>query len=210
MILNGVKSISYAANQQATRIATDRGADEAVLVRPDGVVLEAPTSSVFWVSPEGGLRTPSLEVGILESITRALLARELHVEEGAWPIDDLLAADEAFLASTTREVQAISAIDAHPLAAVPGERTVAASDAFARVLAAELGTPSSRTLQRPRGQPPPPRPTAACRAGSTRRRARPAAGARGRDRLPVGVVDEVADREHAGQVRPRGRLGDLT
>ena len=35
-----------------------RGADEAVLVRPDGIVLEAPTSTVFWVTSDGALRTP--------------------------------------------------------------------------------------------------------------------------------------------------------
>ena len=56
VILTGVKSLSYGANMQATRIAQARGADEAVLVRPDGIVLEAPTSSIFWVSPEGGLQ----------------------------------------------------------------------------------------------------------------------------------------------------------
>ena len=52
MILNGVKSLSYAANMQATRLAKGRGADEAVLVRPDGTVLEPPTSAIFWVSAE--------------------------------------------------------------------------------------------------------------------------------------------------------------
>ena len=82
VILTGVKSLSYGANMQATRIAQARGADEALLVRPDGIVLEAPTSSIFWVSPEGGLRTPSIGSGILESITRAQIVQALHVEEG--------------------------------------------------------------------------------------------------------------------------------
>src|SRR5687768_2559344 len=83
-ILAGVKSISYAGNMQATRIATARGADEAVYVRPDGIVLEAPTSSIFWSGPDGGLRTPALENGILDSITRAVVCSELEVEEGSF------------------------------------------------------------------------------------------------------------------------------
>ena len=137
-ILTGVKSISYAANMQATRLATARGADEAILVRPDGIVLEAPTSSVFWVSAEGELRTPSISSGILESITRARVARELHVEEGEWDVDDLGGADEAFLASTTREVQAISALDGRDMPRAPGPRTEEAIAAFARVIEGEL------------------------------------------------------------------------
>ncbi len=138
VILTGVKSISYAANMQATRVANRRGADEALLVRPDGVVLEAPTSAIFWVSAGGRLRTPSIETGILESITRDRLVRELHVEVGEWGIDDLRGSHEAFLASTTREVQAISAIDGRALPEAPGPRTQQAREAFARVLAAEL------------------------------------------------------------------------
>jgi branched-chain amino acid aminotransferase len=137
-ILTGVKSTSYAANMQATRIAQRRGADEAVLVRPDGIVLEAPTSTVFWASPEAGLRTPSLRSGILESITRARIARSLHVEEGEFEIGDLLGAREAFLASTTREVQPVSAIDDRPLEA-PGPRTLEAGAAFNRALEQALG-----------------------------------------------------------------------
>jgi branched-chain amino acid aminotransferase len=137
-ILTGVKSISYAANMQATRIAASRGADEAILVRPDGIVLEAPTSSLFWCSAEGDLRTPSISTGILESITRARVASELHVEEGEWEVDDLLGAGEAFLASTTREVQAISAIDGRDLPHSPGPRTEEAIAAFGRVIEGEL------------------------------------------------------------------------
>ena len=138
-ILTGVKSISYAANMQSTRIAAARGADEAILVRPDGIVLEAPTSSVFWVSAEGDLRTPSIASGILESITRARVARELHVEEGEWPVGDLLGAGEAFLASTTREVQAISSIDGRDLPKSPGPRTEEAIAGFAGTIEGELG-----------------------------------------------------------------------
>jgi branched-chain amino acid aminotransferase len=138
VILNGVKSLSYAANMQATRLAESQGADEAVLVRPDGTVLEPPTSSIFWVSPQGGLRTPALEVGVLESITRDRMVRALHVEEGAWPAADLRSAHEAFLASTTREIQAVSAIDGAELPEVPGPRTREAQEAFAVTLQQEL------------------------------------------------------------------------
>jgi len=138
VILNGVKSLSYAANMQATRLARGQGADEAVLVQPDGVVLEPPTSSVFWVSAEGGLRTPSLEVGVLESITRDRLVKALHVEVGAWPVEDLRGAHEAFLASTTREIQAVAAIDGRALPEAPGPRTAEAQRAFAATVEREL------------------------------------------------------------------------
>jgi branched-chain amino acid aminotransferase len=138
VILNGVKSLSYAANMQATRLAKSQGVDEAVLVQPDGTVLEPPTSAIFWVSPQGALRTPALEVGVLESITRDRLVKALHVEEGAWPVADLRAAHEAFLASTTREIQAVAAIDGRELPEAPGPRTREAQEAFAATLGREL------------------------------------------------------------------------
>jgi branched-chain amino acid aminotransferase len=138
VILTGVKSLSYGANMQATRLAKEQGADEAVLVQPDGTVLEPPTSAIFWVSPQGGLRTPALDVGVLESITRDRLVKALQVEEGAWPVADLRAAQEAFLASTTREIQAVAAIDGNPLPEAPGARTREAQDAFAATLQEEL------------------------------------------------------------------------
>ena len=142
VILTGVKSLSYAANMQATRIAKGRGAEEAVLVRPDGIVLEPPTSTIFWVSPEAGLRTPSLGSGILESITRAQIVRALHVEEGEFPVEDLLGAREAFLASTVREVQPVAAIDDRPLETL-GPRTLEAEQAFRQAVEQALGTPRS-------------------------------------------------------------------
>lgn len=138
VILNGVKSLSYAANMQATRLAKANGADEAVLVRPDGIVLEPPTSSVFWVAPEGELRTPALTDGVLESITRDRLVKALQVAEGSFHVDDLRAASEAFLASTTREIQAVSSLDGSAFDAAPGPRTREAQEAFAETLGREL------------------------------------------------------------------------
>ena len=138
IILNRVKSLSYAANMHATRLAREAGADEAILVTAEGTVLEPPTSTVFWATPEGDLRTPSLQLPILDSITRDRLVAALEVEEGKFGAEDLRGASEAFLASTTREVQAISAVDDTALANVPGPRTLEAREAFAAVLRQEL------------------------------------------------------------------------
>jgi branched-chain amino acid aminotransferase len=138
LILDGVKSLSYAANMQATRIAKGKGADEAVLVRPDGTVLEPPTSSIFWVSAEGELRTPALDDGVLESITRDRMIKALSVEEGSWHVDDLHGAVEAFLASTTREIQGVASVDGRAFAVAPGPRTKEAQQAFAETLGREL------------------------------------------------------------------------
>ncbi len=138
IILTGVKSLSYAANMQATRLAQARGAGEAVLVRPDDVVLEAPTSSLFWAGADGTIRTPAIETGILASITRDRIVGALEIDEGEWLLSDLLAAEEAFLASTTREVQPVSAIDGAPLPKAPGPRTADAIAAFRAVLEREL------------------------------------------------------------------------
>jgi len=126
-VLDGVKSLSYAANMLASRLAREQGFDEALLVTPHGRVLEAPTSSVFWVK-DGAVLTPPLEEHILASITRRIVIEQSDAAERSCPLEELLQADEAFLASTTREVQPVSAIDGRRLAA-PGPVTerVAAS-----------------------------------------------------------------------------------
>lgn len=110
-VLDGVKSLSYGANMLASRLARERGFDEALLVTPHGRVLEAPTSSIFWVK-DGELLTPPLDEHILASITRALVIEATDAAERACTLEELLDADEAFLASTTREVQPVGAIDA--------------------------------------------------------------------------------------------------
>ena len=109
-VLDGVKSLSYAANMLAGRLARERGFDEALLVTPHGRVLEAPTSSIFWVK-DGAVLTPPLDDHILASITRRIVIEVAGAAERPCSLDELLAADEAFLASTTREVQPVAAIE---------------------------------------------------------------------------------------------------
>jgi len=138
VILDRVKSLSYAANMHATRIAKGRGADEAIFVTPEGTVLEPPTSTVFWAGADGVLRTPSLDNPILDSITRDRVVREMDVAEGTYDVSDLSSATEAFLASTTREVQPISSIDGRDVQ-WPGPHTAAAADAFKSCVERELG-----------------------------------------------------------------------
>jgi branched-chain amino acid aminotransferase len=122
-VLDGIKSLSYGGNMLASRLARERGFDEALLVTPHGRVLEAPTSSIFWVDERGTVCTPPLEEHILASITRDRVLKLLDVEERPSTLDDLGGAAEAFLASTTREAQAIAAIEDQPLRAAPGDVT---------------------------------------------------------------------------------------
>jgi len=109
-ILDGVKSLSYGANMLASRLAREQGYDEALLVTPHGRVLEAPTSSIFWIS-DGNAFTPPLDDHILASITRAIVIELTGAVERACTLDDLGSADEVFLASTIREVQSVAGIN---------------------------------------------------------------------------------------------------
>jgi branched-chain amino acid aminotransferase len=113
-ILDQVKSLSYAANMLATRLAKERGFDEALLVTPHGRVLEAPTSSLFY-GLDGELFTPPLDDHILDSITRRHVMELTGARERITARDDVRRMTEAFLASTTREVQAVHAIEDHEL-----------------------------------------------------------------------------------------------
>ena len=82
----------------------------------------------MFVVRDGVVVTPPGSSGCLLGVTRALvleLARELGIEiarDRRLPVDALRDADEAFLTSTTREVQPIAAVDERALPSVPGPR----------------------------------------------------------------------------------------
>ena len=110
-LLPATKSTSYAVSIAAEAEAKARGADDAVFVDADGIVLEGPVTNIWW--REGDvLLTPSLETGILAGETRAALLELARgegrvVEEGIYPLERLLAADEVFTSSSVREVMPV-------------------------------------------------------------------------------------------------------
>ena len=118
-LLPGVKSTSYAVNMTADAEAKRRGADDAIFVDADGVVLEGTVTNVWWRSGQT-LYTPELELGILAGVTRAVVlelagSSGFGVEEGTYGLEELLHAEEAFTSSSVRELMPIVELDGRPL-----------------------------------------------------------------------------------------------
>jgi branched-subunit amino acid aminotransferase/4-amino-4-deoxychorismate lyase len=118
-LLGGVKSTSYALNMVAVDEARKRGCDDAVFLGPQGVVLEGPTTNIWW-RRDRVLCTPALELGILQGVTRGTLIglaadRGYQVELGVYPLAELKSADEAFTSSAVREVMPVVAVDGRPI-----------------------------------------------------------------------------------------------
>ena len=138
----GLKTTSYADNVIALAYAHERGATEAIFANTAGRLCEGTGSNVFYVR-DGRLLTATLRSGCLAGVTRALIlewcADELSggVSEVDQPVDVLESADEIFLASTTRDVQAVSRCDGRELAA-PGPVTSAVQEIWAKRAADDL------------------------------------------------------------------------
>jgi branched-subunit amino acid aminotransferase/4-amino-4-deoxychorismate lyase len=139
----GIKWISYAPNMAATDTARRSGFDDALLLTSDDTVLEGPTYTVAW-AVDGRIETPSLELGILRSITRDVLMESagrlgLAVSESAFPLERLLSADEAFGLSTVKEVTPIGRVGDVEMTVGEVGRSLAAE--FAAIVSGEIGAP---------------------------------------------------------------------
>ncbi|MBF4763367.1 aminotransferase class IV [Nocardioides islandensis] len=119
--LAGLKTTSYAENVVALAEAKRRGAGEAVFANLAGHLCEGTGSNVFYVV-DGELRTPTLASGCLAGVTRALILEWVGGREVDEPIEVVDEASEVFLASTTRDVQAVARWDDRELPA-PGPVT---------------------------------------------------------------------------------------
>ena len=120
----------------------ERALDEpvgCVAADGDGIVLEGTVTNVWWRVGDT-LYTPSLDLGILAGVTRATLmelapASAYCVEEGTYPLERLLAAEEAFTSSSVRELMPLIEIDGSPLERGPA---VDVLQAGLRALAAKV------------------------------------------------------------------------
>ncbi|MEV6794158.1 aminodeoxychorismate lyase [Streptomyces sp. NPDC051320] len=123
--VTGLKTTSYAENVVALARAHADGATEALFANTVGRLCEGTGSNVFVVI-DGELHTPPLTSGCLAGITRALTLEWTGARESDLPLDVLERADEIFLTSTLRDVQAVHRIDGRELAESPGPVTAKA------------------------------------------------------------------------------------
>ena len=119
--LTGVKSTSYAENVRGLAYARSRGAAETIFLNTTGDVCEGTGTNVFCVFGSRVV-TPPLAAGCLAGITRELVVEWCDVVEDDFTLAEAAEADEVFLTSSLRDVQAISRWDGIDHAA-PGPKT---------------------------------------------------------------------------------------
>ena len=133
-----IKSIMLLPNVMAKTQAREAGAFEAIMVR-DGRVTEGSSTNIFAVL-DGALRTHPSGTTILGGITRQLALRlasdlKLNVRESAFTREEMYAADEVFLTSTTAEVLPITRVDEHTIGrGEPGPVTLRLHEAFCQAV----------------------------------------------------------------------------
>ncbi|MFJ8851231.1 aminotransferase class IV [Streptomyces sp. NPDC102437] len=127
--LTGLKTTSYAENVVALARAHEHGATEALFANTAGQLCEGTGSNVFVVL-DGQLHTPPVASGCLAGITRALAVEWTGAQETELPFDILEQAEEIFLTSTLRDVQAVHRVDGRELPGGPGPVTVKAMRIF--------------------------------------------------------------------------------
>lgn len=135
--LTGIKSVSYGENVVALAYAHDRGAGEALFANLAGNLCEGTGTNVF-LGVAGRLVTPPLSAGCLAGVTRDLVMELVDVVEEDVPMEALAGAQEAFLTSSTRDVQPIRAIDGRRLPICPGPLTEGAGSAFRALMERDL------------------------------------------------------------------------
>lgn len=134
--LTGLKTTSYAENVVALARAREQGASEALFANTVGQLCEGTGSNVFVVV-DGRIHTPPVSSGCLAGITRALAVEWTGAEETDLPLDVLESAEEVFLTSTLRDIQAVHRVDGRETTPAPGPVTAKAMRVFDERAAAD-------------------------------------------------------------------------
>ena len=135
--LAAVKTVSLAQSVTAMAEARAAGADEALMLNSRGDLCEATTANLFLVH-DGIAVTPPLESGCLAGITREHVLG-LGAVERRLPPEDVTTATEAFLTSSTREVQPLVVVDGRAIGdGTPGPVTARLAEAYSRLVRATL------------------------------------------------------------------------
>jgi len=109
--ISGSKTLSYGPNQWCTHEAKRRDADDALVIDHEERVLELPTAAICIVK-DGEFLTPDPDqLPILDSVTGRTLAVIRDVKRTILTLDDVLAADEAFVLSATRLGVPVRSVD---------------------------------------------------------------------------------------------------
>jgi len=138
------KTLNYLNNILAKLKATSAGLDEAIMLDERGFVSEATGENLFLVH-SGRVSTPPLQASVLPGITREVvmgITRELHIafEERDLTIHDLYNANEAFLSSSSVEIQPLIEIDGRIVSNGEGPITRSIRQRFDEIKGSE-GTP---------------------------------------------------------------------
>jgi len=110
-----IKSFNYLENIIARREAMVKGLNEALFHNEQGNLTEGSAGNIFWYKT-GTLYTPSIECGILPGTTREVLLEirgklSLEIEEGGYPLEELIGSEFAFFTNSLMGSVPISQID---------------------------------------------------------------------------------------------------
>ncbi len=130
-----IKSLNLLPNILARQDAADKGCDEAILVDEAGLITEGAGSGFFAIVGHA-LQTAPLTANILPSITRRFIVQAaenigLRIDEKCMTPDQAVAADELFIAVTTKDIVPVVKFDGTLIGdGKPGPHTRALIDEF--------------------------------------------------------------------------------
>jgi branched-chain amino acid aminotransferase len=133
-----IKSLNYLNNIMAKVEGLQAGCVEALMLNHKGEIAECTGDNIFLVK-HGALRTPPVDAGILEGVTRNAVielaqADNIPVEEIALTRHDVYVADECFLTGTAAEVVPVVKCDGRPIGdGKPGPVTRQLRERFMRL-----------------------------------------------------------------------------